>query len=73
MNNFKNTVASDLLSCISGLTADINLTKQDILDMFEYPPDSSLGDIAFPDILNILLNLTNYYLEIVIVHFSIKR
>ncbi len=48
MNNFKNTVASDLLSCISGLTADINLTKQDILDMFEYPPDSSLGDIAFP-------------------------
>ncbi len=48
MNNFKNTVASDLLSCISGLTADISLTKQDILDMFEYPPDSSLGDIAFP-------------------------
>ena len=48
MNNFKNTVASDLLSCISELSADISLTKEDILDMFEYPPDSSLGDIAFP-------------------------
>ncbi len=48
MNNFKNTVASDLLSCISGLAGDITLTKDDILGMFEYPPDSSLGDIAFP-------------------------
>ncbi len=48
MNNFKNTVASDLLSCISGLATDITLTKEDIMGMFEYPPDSSLGDIAFP-------------------------
>ena len=48
MNNFKNTVASDLLSCISDLATDITLTKEDILGMFEYPPDSSLGDIAFP-------------------------
>lgn len=48
MNNFKNTVASDLLSCISGLATEITLTKEDIMGMFEYPPDSSLGDIAFP-------------------------
>ena len=48
MNNFKNIVASDLLSCISELTTEITLTKDDILGMFEYPPDSSLGDIAFP-------------------------
>ena len=48
MNNFKNTVAFDLLSCISGLATEITLTKEDIMGMFEYPPDSSLGDIAFP-------------------------
>ena len=48
MYNFKNTVAIDLLNCIKQLSADITLTKEDIMAMFEYPPDSSLGDIAFP-------------------------
>ena len=48
MQNFKNTVASDLLSCISKLSSEASLTKEDIYAMFEYPPDSSLGDIAFP-------------------------
>jgi arginyl-tRNA synthetase len=48
MNNFKNTVAKDLFSCISQFSSDISLTVDDILSMFEYPPDSSLGDIAFP-------------------------
>ena len=48
MNNFKNTVAKDLLSCITEISADITLSVDDILSMFEYPPDSSLGDIAFP-------------------------
>ena len=48
MYNFKNTVASELLTCLHKLSNDISLTKDDILAMFEYPPDSSLGDIAFP-------------------------
>ncbi len=48
MHNFKNTVAKDLLNCLSSLSADINLTIEDIISMFEYPPDSSMGDIAFP-------------------------
>ena len=48
MHNFKITVAKDLLSSISKLAADITLTEGDILAMFEYPPDSSMGDIAFP-------------------------
>ena len=48
MFNFKNTVAVDLLACLNKLSNDINLTKEDVLAMFEYPPDSSLGDIAFP-------------------------
>ena len=48
MYNFKNTVASDLLNTIKSLSQDIDLTKEDVMAMFEYPPDSSLGDIAFP-------------------------
>ena len=48
MFNFKNTVAVDLLSQIKSLADGIELTKEDVLAMFEYPPDSSLGDIAFP-------------------------
>ena len=48
MNNFKLTVAKDMLSCLSEISSEINLTIDDILSMFEYPPDSSLGDIAFP-------------------------
>ena len=48
MFNFKNTVASDLLNCIKKLSSDITLTKEDVMSMFEYPPDSTLGDIAFP-------------------------
>lgn len=48
MNNFKITVAKDLLSCLTEISAEINLNVDDILSMFEYPPDSALGDIAFP-------------------------
>ena len=48
MYNFKNTVAVDLLNCIKSLSSDIAFTKEDVMSMFEYPPDSSLGDIAFP-------------------------
>ncbi|MBQ8147004.1 MAG: arginine--tRNA ligase [Clostridia bacterium] len=48
MYNFKNTVASELLVCLKELSNDISLSKDDILAMFEYPPDSNLGDIAFP-------------------------
>ncbi len=48
MYNFKNTVASDLLNAIKTLSQDVALTKEDVMGMFEYPPDSSLGDIAFP-------------------------
>lgn len=48
MNNFKNTVSTDLLNSILALSDNVELKKDDVLAMFEYPPDSSLGDIAFP-------------------------
>ena len=48
MYNFKNTIAKDLLLCLNELSDNINLNVSDILSMFEYPPDSNMGDIAFP-------------------------
>ena len=48
MNNFKNLVASDLLKCLLAISPELELTTDDLMSMFEYPPDSSLGDIAFP-------------------------
>lgn len=48
MYNFKLSVAKDLYKCLLKLSSDIQLTENDLLSMFEYPPDSSLGDIAFP-------------------------
>ena len=48
MFNFKKVVSKDLLECIKVISPDVTLTEADVLGMFEYPPDSSLGDIAFP-------------------------
>lgn len=48
MNNFKNLVAKDLLNCLKSISPELELTADDLISMFEYPPDSSLGDIAFP-------------------------
>ena len=48
MNDFKNIVASDLLLCLNCISSEIQLSAKEISDMFEYPPDPSLGDIAFP-------------------------
>ncbi len=48
MFNFKNAVAVDLSECLKCISGEIQLEKDDIMAMFEYPPDSTLGDIAFP-------------------------
>ena len=48
MQKFKYAVASKLKDVLSGISIDINLGTEDIVNMFEYTPNSSLGDIAFP-------------------------
>lgn len=48
MYNFKMSVAKDLHNCLLKISPEIELTADDLIGMFEYPPDSSLGDIAFP-------------------------
>jgi len=48
MFNFKKKVSIDLLECLKGISPDVQLSENDIFGMFEYPPDTNLGDIAFP-------------------------
>lgn len=45
MKKFKNSVAEAILSVIG---TDCGLDAVQIADMFEYPPDPTLGDLAFP-------------------------
>ncbi len=48
MLDFKLELADALCGVLDGLFPGHGLHRADILDMFEYPPDSSMGDIAFP-------------------------
>lgn len=48
MKKFKNSVASGLHKVLQELSTDINLSVQDLVSMFEYTPNPTLGDIAFP-------------------------
>ena len=48
MQYFKISAAGKIAEAAHELSADVCLTPEDILTMLEYPPDSSMGDIAFP-------------------------
>ncbi len=48
MQYFKMSAAEKIAEAAQKLSTDVCLTSEDILAMLEYPPDSSMGDIAFP-------------------------
>ena len=48
MQYFKISAAGKIAEAAHELSADVCLTPEDILTMLEYPPDSSMGDLAFP-------------------------
>ena len=48
MQYFKKKTAEALFSAISSLTPDSGLTVDEIVTLLEYPPDTTLGDVAFP-------------------------
>ncbi len=48
MNQLKQAAAAAILEKINALTDSANLTANDIVGMFEYPPDPKMGDLAFP-------------------------
>lgn len=48
MQNFKYITAKKISEAIAALVPDSGLTVEEIVTMLEYPPDTSMGDVAFP-------------------------
>ena len=48
MQNFKNIVSHKILESIKGSFPDAAIEAKDLVSMLEYPPDTTMGDIALP-------------------------
>ena len=48
MQNFKKLLSQRLLDAINIGFANPAITENDLIDMLEYPPDTTMGDIALP-------------------------
>lgn len=48
MQNFKLLTASKIADAIAEIAPEAGFTKEDIVTMLEYPPDTNMGDLAFP-------------------------
>ena len=48
MQNFKIKTAEKILSAMKELSDSLTFTVEEIAEMLEYPPDSTMGDVAFP-------------------------
>ena len=48
MLKIKLQIAEKILAGVKGINPDAPLTAAEIADMLEYPPDASMGDLAFP-------------------------
>ncbi|MBQ7820390.1 MAG: arginine--tRNA ligase [Bacteroidales bacterium] len=48
MQNFKKLLSQRLLDAINIGFANPTITENDLIDMLEYPPDTTMGDIALP-------------------------
>lgn len=48
MTEFKYSIASSLAESIATLYPAASIAKEEIIGMLEYPPDDTMGDLAFP-------------------------
>lgn len=48
MQNFKKIVSNNVLDVIKSNFQGVEITLNDVSGMFEYPPDTSMGDLALP-------------------------
>lgn len=48
MTEFKHSIAASLKESISALYPAATVSEEEIFEMLEYPPDDSMGDVAFP-------------------------
>jgi hypothetical protein len=48
MQTIKLRIAEKIASAVLAINAEAQLNAQDVAAMLEYPPDSNMGDLAFP-------------------------
>lgn len=48
MQTIKSRIAEKIVSAVTQINAEAQLNAQDVAAMLEYPPDSNMGDLAFP-------------------------
>ena len=48
MQKIKGIIAKEIASQILKINSECTINEADVLSMFEYPPDNSMGDIALP-------------------------
>ena len=48
MQTIKSRIAEKIVSAVVQINAEAQLNAQDVAAMLEYPPDSNMGDLAFP-------------------------
>ena len=48
MQTIKKRIATEIAEAVRGINAEAELNATDIAAMLEYPPDASMGDLAFP-------------------------
>lgn len=48
MQTVKKRIAEALAKCVTEINPDADLKIEDIVPMLEYPPDDTMGDLAFP-------------------------
>ncbi len=48
MQNIKKRIAERIVESVLAVSADAQLNANDVAAMLEYPPDSNMGDLAFP-------------------------
>ena len=48
MQSIKKRIAEQIVGAVANINADAQLLTEDVAAMLEYPPDASMGDLAFP-------------------------
>lgn len=48
MQNFKRNVSEKILETVKANFVDASITSEDLASMLEYPPDTTMGDLALP-------------------------
>ncbi len=48
MQTIKKLIAEQIIEAVLAINPDAGLTAADVVGMLEYPPDASMGDLAFP-------------------------